>query len=60
MKNTVLIWGKIHGSNVDVKLHVEYGKTSYALKRARKWMEDNRRYYTDMRLAYFHDSKEEE
>ena len=60
MKNIVLIWGKIHGSNVDVKLHREDGNTTYALRKARKWMEDNKRYYNDMRLAYFHDSKEEE
>jgi hypothetical protein len=59
MKNTVLIWGKIHGSNVDVKLHREDGNTTYALRKARKWMEDNKRYYSDMRLSYFHDSKEE-
>lgn len=60
MNNTVIVWGKIHGSTIDVKLHRENGKTSYALKRARKWMENNKRYYNDMRLAYFHDSKEDE
>ena len=60
MNNSVLIWGKIHGSNIEVKLHREDGKTSYALRKARKWMKDNMKYYNDMRLAYFHDNKEEE
>ena len=60
MKNTVLIWGKIHGSTIDIKLHREDGKTSCALKKARKWMEDNKKYYNDMRLTYFHDSNLED
>lgn len=40
-----MIWGKLHGLNILVKLKYE-SKRNIAVK----WMNDNKKYYNDMRV----------
>jgi hypothetical protein len=43
-----MIWGKIHGSDTLIKLHYEKIRN-----RAVTWMNQNKKYYNDMRIYKF-------
>lgn len=43
-----IVWGKIHGSDVSVKLI-----SFYDLRKAKKWKQDNKKYYDDMHIYAF-------
>ena len=45
MEMEYVIWGKIHGSNVLIKLHSE-SKLNMAIN----WKNKNEKYYNDMRI----------
>ena len=52
MKIGYMIWGKLHGLDVLVKLKYE-SKRNIAIK----WMNDNKKYYNDIRIYKAKESK---